>query len=495
MSKKNKFIHSSFVQKILQTIEDHGMIRKGDAVLVGVSGGPDSMALFHAMAALSGDLDIRLGVAHLNHCLRGRESDKDEEFVAAVAQRLGMPFYSERMDIRKEREKTRVSLEEAARAVRYCFFHKIRRDMGFDKIALGHHQDDNAELILLYLLRGSGPAGISGIPPIRGDIIRPLIRVYRSEILEFLKILNIAHVLDSSNDDPQFLRNRIRHQLLPVLKTGYNPKIVQSLNRLGNILRSEEAWLTSIIAPLYDAACVRTDEDRTVLSVSRLRDLHPAALSRVIRKAIGQVKGDLRRISWKHIESIVEFIQRTGSDAHTDIRLDLPDRIRIIRNADHLIIARENQNLRPSKPATSLSPPVIFEYQIPLSTVDSGTPAVLSEINARIQLTRIPRDQIRDLSGCNSRTAFFDWDRLQFPLTIRNMRPGDRFVPLGAGGTQKLKKFFIDHKIPISARPRVPVVVSNEVIIWIGGHRISEQVKITPETRTILKTEILNSDK
>jgi len=493
MPKKNKFTHPPFVRKILQTIEDHGMIRKGEAVLMGVSGGADSMALFQAMAALSGDLDIRLGVAHLNHCLRGRESDQDEQFVAAEAFRHSVPFFSERADILQERAKTGLSLEEAAREVRYRFFHKIRQDMGFDKIALGHHQDDNAELILLYLLRGSGPAGISGIPPVRGAIIRPLIRVYRSDILEFLKTNHVAHVLDSSNDDPTFLRNRIRHQLLPVLKTGYNPKIVQSLNRLGNILRSEETWLTRIISPLYDAACVGTDKNRTVLSVSQLRDLHPAARARVIRKAISQIKGDLRRISWKHTESIVKFIQRTGSDAHTDIRLDLPDRIRIIRKGDHLIIVRETRNLRPSYPPTCLSAPVIFEYRIDPSSVDSGKSAVLSEINARIRLTRIPRDEIRDLSGCNSRTAFFDWDRLQFPLIIRNVRPGDRFSPLGARGTQKLKKFFVDHKIPVSVRRTVPVLVSSDAIIWVGGHRLSEQVKITPETTTVLKAELLNS--
>lgn len=491
MSQKHKFTYPVFVQKILQTIKDHGMIRKKDAVLVGVSGGPDSMALFHAMMILSEELNIRIGAAHLNHCLRNGESDRDAAFVAAEAQRLGVPFYCQRTDILQAREKTGESIEEAARAARYRFFHRIRQDMGFDKIALGHHQDDNAELILLYLLRGSGPAGMAGIPPVRDAIIRPLIRVYRSEIMAFLKTRHISYIIDSSNKDPQFLRNKIRHELIPLLQTGYNPNIIQGLNRLGNILRTEESWITTVIAPLYDGAIVRREADRTVLSVSKLRELHPAALGRVIRSAIRQVKGDLRRISWMHVASIVQFIQRTGSDAPADIRMDLPGRIRMIRKADHLIVVREAQSLRLATPRSASASPVNFEYQITREAADSDSPLALPEINAQLRLTRLPCDQASNLSENGPGTAFFDWDRLNFPFIVRNVRPGDRFLPLGAGGTQKLKKFFIDHKIPMSARRTIPVVVSNETIIWVCGHRISEPVKITPETTTLLKAEIL----
>lgn len=497
MRRKTKSNHPAirppFLQKILQTIEEHGMIRKGEAVLAGVSGGPDSMALFHALMALSDVLNIRLGLAHLNHCLRGDDSDTDEQFVATEARRLGVPFYSKQADVRQESEKTGLSLEEAARAARYRFFDSIRKDHGFDKIALGHHLDDNAELILLYLLRGSGPSGISGIPPVRGAVVRPLIRVYRSEIMKFIQSRKIDYVIDASNKDPRFLRNKIRHELMPVLKAGYNPKIIRSLNRLGNILRMENDWISDIVAPLYDAACVGSYENRAVLKVAALRSLHPAAQGRVIRNAIFQVKGDLRRISWTHVESIVQFIQRNFSEEHAVLRMDLPDRMRVIRSADHLILLRETLSLRQAKTLLEPAAPGIFEYPVSPDDIHSRALVEVPEISARIRFTKICGGRIPDLSAGGPNTAFFDWDRLQFPIVIRNAKPGDRFTPLGAPGTQKLKKFFIDHKIPKAVRYSVPVVIGGRDIFWVGGHRISEHVKVTPKTITVLKAEILTS--
>lgn len=225
-----------FIRKVRRTLLDHALLPEGAAVLAGVSGGPDSMALLHALMVLSPVLSFRVGVAHFNHRLRGEAAEADARFVAEAAQAYGISCHIASGDIRKESRNRGLSLEEAGRNARYRFFEAVCREQGFDRIAVGHHQDDNAELILMYLLRGSGPAGMGGMRPVRGRIIRPLLYATRSEICDFLAAGNWPYRLDTSNLDLDFPRNRIRHQLLPLLEQDYNPRISAGLNRLGAVL-------------------------------------------------------------------------------------------------------------------------------------------------------------------------------------------------------------------------------------------------------------------
>jgi len=358
--------------------------------------------------------------------------------------------------------------------------------MVFDKIAVGHHQDDNAEQILLNLIRGSGPAGIGGIPPVRGHIIRPLIQTSRSEILEYLTTQKIDYVIDQSNNDEQFARNKIRHQLMPLLKTTYNPQMPESLNRLGSILKSEEEWINEITKPLFDQAVLDSDEQKIKLSVSMLQTFHLAAQRRVIRKAILTIKSNLRRISYSHIDSIIQMINKKYSDK----RLDLPGQIRIIKIADKLIIQKEEKNLRIANPLSENSKPFVFKYLVSKSMSESKGSVYISEINTRITFNETGPGQIPDLTGQGNRMAFFDKDRLEFPLIIRNARPGDKFSPIGMTGTQKLNRFFINNKVPSSKRTAIPIFLSGDTIIWVGGFRIADPVKITPETKSVFKAEI-----
>lgn len=462
------------------------MIQKGDSVLIGVSGGPDSMALLHALMALSDFMDLRLGIAHLNHCLRKSAADNDEKFVRSVAKEYELPMFAEKKDILQERKKTGFSIEEAGREARYNFFNAVCQKHPFDKIAVGHHYDDNAELILLNLLRGSGPAGISGIPAIRGKIIRPLIRTPRSEIMNFLKSQKIDYVIDQSNNDEQFTRNKIRHQLIPKLKSTYNPRISETLNRLGTILQSEEEWIGALVNPLFNQVLLQSNDQRIKLSISALLDVHMAAQRRIIRKAILKIKGDLRRISFSHIDAIILIINKNFTDAN----LDLPDQIRILKQADHLIIQKEPQNLRTAKPPVKNTKPPVFEYLVSRSAAESPNTVYIHEIKTRILLNKTTPAQIQNLAGQGPLTAFFDWDTLQFPIVIRNFQPGDRFSPFGMTGTQKLKKIFNTHKINPLKRATTPIFLSSGMIIWVGGLRMADPVKITSETKTILKVEI-----
>jgi tRNA(Ile)-lysidine synthase len=479
-------INHPFIRKIYQTVKQYGMLHKGDSVLVGVSGGPDSIALLHVLVALSDLMGLRLGVAHLNHCLRKAAADSDEKFVKSVATELDLPVFIEKTDILKEQKKKGLSLEEAGRDARYHFFHTVCRKMQFNKIAVGHHQDDNAEQILLNLIRGSGPAGVCGIPPVRENIVRPLIQTSRAEIMKYLTTQKTNFVIDESNNDERFTRNKIRHHLIPLLKRDYNPQISEALNRFSVILKSEEEWISDLINPFYDQAVLNTDDRKIALSVSVLLTFHLAAQRRVLRKAILKIKSNLRRITSSHIDSIIQIINKK----YTDARLDLPDQIRIFKQADQLIVQKEPQNLRTITSTALEKKQTFFEYLISRSTIESESSVYISEINTRITFNKIPSAQIQNLSGQGNFTAFFDSDRLKFPIVIRNFRPGDKFFPFGMTGTQKLNHFFNNNKVLPEKRSTIPIFFSRDKIIWVGGFRIADPIKVTPETKTVLRVDL-----
>ncbi len=252
-----------------------------------VSGGPDSVALVHVLLALAAEYSLRPAIAHLNHCLRGRDSDRDAEFVTALARQLDVPIYADRKDVRAFRANRRLSLEEAARIIRYEFFDAVAAKHGFNKIALGHHSDDNAELVLINLLRGSGPLGLSGIAPVRdGKIVRPLIHLKRSEIIDYLTEKKLKYVTDISNADPAFVRNKIRHHLIPELQAHYNPRITETLNRLGEIMRAEDQWFDDALEPVLKQCISQGARETIRLAIPAFAQLARAVKRRVIRKAI-----------------------------------------------------------------------------------------------------------------------------------------------------------------------------------------------------------------
>ncbi len=470
-------------QTVEKTITIYGMLKPKHSVVIGVSGGPDSVALLHILLALAPRLSLRLGVAHLNHCLRRNDSDNDARFVETLARKFDLPCYIQKKDVRNYQIKNRLSLEEAARSVRYAFLNNVAKTKGYNKIALGHHSDDNAELVLMNLFRGSGTLGLSGIPPVRGDkIIRPLIQVGRSELIEFLSQNNLKYVSDASNMDTRYLRNRVRHNLIPLLKTSYNPKISETLNRLSSIIKSEEEWIEDVVYPFFEKAVLHVQANQITLSVPMLNRYHLALQRRIIRMAIEKIKGDLRRIRLVNIDSVIGFLGK--SPAHGNI--DLPDRIRIQKKRDNLYIFREKNALRDFKLKSDHSDTFIFEYKI-----EKLESVFIKEIQAHIRFTEMSVQNLPDYRSTGQYTNFFDKDTLSFPMVLRNFRPGDAFKPLGVRGTQKLKKFFIDKKVPRNERIKCPILLSGGNIIWVVGHRIDESVKVMPSTRNVLKVELL----
>ena len=484
----NKLLHA-----VEQTVKTYGMFQPGDSVLVGVSGGPDSVALLHILFTLAPRLSLRLGVAHLNHSLRQKDSDNDAEFVASLAGKLDLPCYITKEDVRKYQLENKLSLEEAARCIRYAFYNNVAVRNRFNKIALGHNEDDNAELVLMYLFRGSGLAGISGIPPVRDSqeacikIVRPLIRSTRCEIIDFLTSKGLKYVLDRSNKDTRYLRNRIRHHLIPSLKVSYNPRIVETLNRLASITRCEEEWIEDIISPLFEKSVLAVQNDKVALSVPMLDGIHVAAKRRVIRKALARVKGNLRRITFFHIDSAVRLLE--SGQAHGC--LDLPDRIRVKRNGDILIFSKEKKALRELGGKSGETKTLDFEYKILRPGKNPGS-IFVKEIGAHLKFCEINAEDMPDIYRTGHQVAFFDIINLKFPLVLRNFRPGDRFKPLGMSGTQKVKKYFINNKVPRSERSRFPILLSGEKIVWVVGLRIDDSVKVKPSTRNVLKAEFFD---
>jgi tRNA(Ile)-lysidine synthase len=479
-------LHKDLNNKLLRIVEEtvtaYGMLKEKDSVVVGVSGGPDSVALLHVLGALAPRFSLKLGIAHLNHCLRQNDSDKEAAFVETLSDRLGLPFHIYKEDVHEYQIKNKLSLEEAARRVRYTFLNRIAETNRYNKIALGHHSDDNAELVLMNLFRGSGPLGLSGIPPVRdGKIIRPLIKLNRSEIIDYLNQNRLKYVSDASNMDTKYLRNRVRHKLIPLLKTDYNPKISETLNRLSSIMLSEEAWIEDVIHPLFEKSVLNVQDDRITFSVSMLDPLHTAALRRILRKAISRIKGDLRRISFANIDAVQRLLEKGPAYG----RLDLPDRIRIQRRGDVLLISREKSTLRNLDVESGHLKPFVFEYKIA-----KPESIFIKEIGAHLEFTEMSTETMPDYCSAGRYTGFFDQDTLSFPMVVRNYRPGDIFRPMGVGGMQKLKKFFIDKKVPRNERTKCPILLSRGKIIWVVGHRADESVKMTPSTRNVLKVEL-----
>ena len=294
---------------VRQTLAAHHMLAPGDRVLVGVSGGPDSMVLLHLLVRLAPGLEIGLGVAHLNHCLRGTSADKDASFVKQAAAALNIACHTGRARVIKVKQRLGLSLEEAGRRVRYAFFNKTMVDTGYNKLALGHHSDDNAEQMLMAILRGTGSRGLSGIAPVRGNrIIRPLINVRRSQIENFVRKAGIACVSDTSNDDLRFVRNRIRHRLLPLLADEYNPRIADHLNRLADVMRTEAAWTDSLVATEYKRALIAHQNGTITISAGSLKAMHPAVARRLVRDALQDLTGTLRRITFAHVQAVLHLL-------------------------------------------------------------------------------------------------------------------------------------------------------------------------------------------
>ena len=444
------------------------MIRPGDLAVVAVSGGPDSVCLLHMLCELKDALKLQLIVAHFDHGLRPDEDAFETRFVRGLAESLNLPF--ETAKGRLLAKTTSGSREEAARTARYAFLERVRKKSKAQKIALGHNLNDQAETIQMRLLRGSGPSGLTGIPPCRdGAIIRPLIEIHRLEIENYLKAKRLAFVTDSSNLAADYFRNRIRLELMPLLER-YQPQIVRLMGRTAEILRDENDYLERIADAWLSNEATYHPGNSWEVSIPSFLGLPVALRRRALRLLIGMVKKDLRRINWDHIEAIHKLAQAEKPQAV----LKLPVGVEIRRTYDKLAVHPRGKKKKGASFSYSLHGPGKH---------------TIREIGRTLSIEEIENKKGLRLRG-SARTVFVDGDNLEFPLTLRTFEPGDRFVPFGMKGSKKIKDFFMDLKVPVEERRSTPILCFGDTPVWVCGFRIDDRFKVTPETKRLLKLHI-----
>ncbi len=457
-----------------ETINQQGMFRAGDRVIAAVSGGPDSVALLHLLCEIGAVYSLDLCVAHFDHGLRGSESAGDAIFVENLARELGLPFHPGLGDVLALKEKEGFSLEEACRELRYRFLREVAEKRGARRVALGHTADDQAEEFLLRLIRGAGARGLSGMPSIReGVFVRPLLEASRADILSYLMANKFSFRIDSSNNARGFLRNRIRHELLPMLESSFNPRMRRILLQTASILREDETLLASMAEEAWTRLVKLEEgpEGRVILlDLKRYRGIPGPIQMRVMQKGLELSGTRLKDIGFRHLGSIQSLAMRDGPYR----RISLPGEVIVERIYQELRFSREKIDKMPKDFLYEING--VGRYFLP----ETGRSISLEVMEG---LGTSPRESPRSVS-------YFDYGRVFFPLVVRNFRPGDRFYPDGLGGSQKVKDYFINQKIPRPLRSKIPIIERGGQIMGILGWRVDERFKITEKTEHILRVSL-----
>ncbi|ABQ26909.1 tRNA lysidine(34) synthetase TilS [Geotalea uraniireducens] len=455
------------LKKVAGFIEEHDLFSPGDTVVVAVSGGADSVALLDVLAGFS-SLRLRLIVVHLNHCLRGAESDADEAFVRELAGKYGVTFVTQAVDVQDLSKREKLSLEEAGRAARYRFFSEIAASCKARAVVLAHHADDQAETVLMRLLRGAGGSGLCAMAAkSAGMYVRPLLSVTRFEIEAYLRERGLVFRTDSSNADVNFLRNRVRHELIPFLKS-YNPAITDRLVTTAAALSEDEEILDKVTTEAFNRfGTVEAGRVKFVVAgiATELRGLR----LRLYRRAVLQVKGDLTQISARHLNDIDSLLLSASPNS----RLVLPEGFTVKRCYGELTFQKHGD---------ASSVPYEFFIEGPGSYPIPGGGLLTVEVAA------VPESW----DGVPATVAYFDGDGAPFPWLVRTFIDGDVFSPLGMARSKKVKKLFIDKKIPLPFRRRIPLLFSGETLFWVGGVMPATAGRVTASTKLVLRAEILD---
>jgi tRNA(Ile)-lysidine synthase len=450
-------------EHVLKVCRERSLVRQGDRILVAVSGGPDSTALLHILNDLKSMLGIELAVAHFHHGLRGETADRDALFVKNLSGDLELPFIMEYGDAPAYQKESGFSRQEAARVLRLQFLERARCSLGAGKIVLGHTKDDQVEELLMRLIRGVGPDSLTGMHMMRdGMVIRPLLRIPKVEILRFLEKRGLSFMEDESNRDVHYLRNRIRHQVLPLLRT-INPALDEALHRLSLLAEGDDDYWTREQANLWASLSIYESDGLVVLQRAGLRRQHTALASRLVRNAVCRLKGSLRSLTYAHVSAVLSAIQGKRANMH----LDLPAGVSVDVTYGEVAFSLHEKFARFN---------LVMEHP--------GT-LVMKEIQSRLTLEQSPPPDRQGL-GLGPWQAVIDTEGVSWPLTVRTTTPGDRMETLGLGGTKKLKDLFMDRKIPRWKRPLLPILESCGSILWVAGVGLAEAAKVKPQTKQTL---------
>ena len=457
--------------KVIETLKRENLIEKDDKIIVALSGGPDSVCLLHVLCKLREEYGFTLYAAHLNHQIRGTLAHQDALYAMTLSTKLGVRCFIKSLDVPSYAKDKKMTLEEAARVLRYDMLFRLKEELGADKIAVAHNLDDQAETVMMRIMRGTGLNGLKGMEYKRPDgIIRPLMDVLKSDIETYCRENQLNPKIDHTNLEDEYTRNKIRIHLLPYIQREYASNIKEILSRMANGLREDSAFIENLAEGKFQTIAGVLDEDtvRIDLELLELEDI--SIIKRIIRNAYKTLEGSYNGLETVHLDDILELIQNQKNDA----KINLPKGIIADKKSNYLYITRKEIK-------SSL---VEYEVEIPINKV-----IILEELGIKIEAHRISKEKSKMFStGANSKS--FDVDKISGKLVIRNRRNGDKIKPLGLGGTKKIKDILIDSKVPLENRNNIPIICDDEKILWLVGHCISEEAKISESTEEVIRISI-----
>jgi len=474
------------------------MIRPGDRIGVGVSGGADSVAMLRIFAELRTHLGIAVLVLHFNHQLRGTEADEDERFVKALAKEFHLEIESGRADVAAEARFHGWNVEDAARRLRHQFFATVAEARGLNRVAVAHTANDQAETVLSHLLRGTGLTGLAGIYPVAGLIIRPLLELGREELRGYLSDLGQLWREDVTNQDTSRMRARIRHQLIPLLLRDFDAAAVTRLSRLAKHAREDETFWRMLEDERFNSLATRESSFAISLSVDDLLsplpllppadrsvggDRAPDAIStlaltrRMVRRIFAELRGGREQLTSRHVDSVIDLAAKSQSGA----RVDLPG-VYVERIFDRLCFTNVFAAPRTAQDGEATRKNCDFAYTVFRPGRMETASVVVTEIHRRFNLKMVDWP----LAGSDTVVGWgaLDFDRVQWPLVLRNWRPGDSYRPHGSRRVRKLKRLLLESRVPRSARGSWPVLTSEGKVIWASGYPVAEDLSPHPGTQT-----------
>ncbi|MCJ7665821.1 MAG: tRNA lysidine(34) synthetase TilS [Actinobacteria bacterium] len=513
---------------VLEAIKFFKMLENGDSILISISGGPDSTFLTHILYDLRDEFNLTLYGFCLDHVTRGGRSTLDAAFVKRMCRKLDIRLFSEKIDAKKWCSTSKLSFQAGARELRASRLEEISSKYNITKIAVGHNSDDNIETFLMRLIRGAGARGLSGIKPVSGKVIRPLITTSRADIMQYLEDHGTRYCVDHTNLEDVYFRNRVRNKLIPFISENFFKNFRSSVLRSIEILRDEDTFLRKYTANLLEdiARFSRSRDGKNIIyikiPIEPILSSSVAIRRRLISSAMERILGHLEDISFKNIYDVLALlpVERGGENKWLQ-----PIRsLRVLRingfihmiDLDHLHeLPREIRNhifeghgTEDKKISNSKIKTKTMGGTFPLKGTGSpegcnlkvlqggdleikiGGEAELIQFSMMLKSELVDADPGMDYKKALSSQAFIDYDRVKPPVRVRSWNDGDRFYPLGAGGSKKLQDLFMDSKIPVNKRANIPVFYDREKIIWVGNLRIDQRVRVTGKTCRILRLEL-----
>ncbi|MBD7915185.1 tRNA lysidine(34) synthetase TilS [Clostridium sp. Sa3CUN1] len=454
------------INKVRDFVVENNLIQNNDKVLVALSGGPDSVCLLSILYKLKDYFNIEIGAAHVNHMLRGDEAVKDEEYAKSICYKLGVKFFSKRVDINKISKDMGISHELAGREERYRFFEDISKANGYNKIAIAHNANDQAETIIMNMMRGSGIEGLCGIRSKRdGGIIRPILCLSRNEIEEYCNYYDLNPRIDSTNLENIYRRNKVRLDIIPYMKDNFNKDIIETLNRMANLLQIDNDFIEKECNNSYKKYCKESKKNLVIAKDAFF--IEKAILTRVIKKSFVEFSGKHTNFEMKHIYEVISLANNS-----TNKKINLPHGI-IAENVYGDIYLKYKEENKSEENEIILNKENINNKEVQYG-----------EYN--ISFTVISNKNNIEFSN-NVLIKYFDYDKIKEKLIIRKRKNGDKMTPLGMKGSKKIKDIFMDLKIPVEKRDTVPILCFDNEVAWIVEHKVSDRFKITKETKNIIK--------